>query len=168
MKKEGIFKVIDLATYVCSKYFDKYKKKISPIKLQKSLYFLFAYWGGFVRKSNNTDYVEEKIDLSEKLFDEKFEAWVYGPVLPEIFRKYKENEINYTNFDFASMFKNKQPIIKESIDSLLNELFEISDFKLVTVSHEDLCWKQHFNVSSDKHNEIIPAEEIIKEYAIKE
>lgn len=167
--KKGIFKITDLATYVCSKYFNAYKKEISSIKLQKTLYFLFAYWGGFVRKNNdNSNYVEEKIDLNEKLFDCNFEAWVYGPVIPEIFRKFRDNKLDYVNFDSSEMFDGVDSMVKESIDSLLDELFEISDFKLVSVSHEDSCWKQNFNVHEPNHNRIIPFEEIIEEYAVKQ
>ena len=80
MKKNNfILNAKDLASYICYRYFKIYtkgKKEISPIKLQKSLYFLFAYWGGFVRKNNNNiDYVEEKINQSEYLFEDEFHAW---------------------------------------------------------------------------------------------
>ena len=167
-QKKGIFSALDLAKYICYMYYAEYKKEISPIKLQKSLYFCFAYWGGFVRKNNkNEDYVEEKISLSEYLFNEKFKAWVYGPVIPDIFRKYKDNKINYKNLDFNSIFDEENLTVREAVDSLLNELFEVSDFKLVSISHEDECWKNHFDIFAEEHNQDIPPEEIINEYAFR-
>lgn len=170
--KKGIFNVVDVAKYICHKYYFDYskeKKEISPIKLQKSLYFLFAYWGGFIRKSNdNVNYVEEKISLSEYLFDENFQAWVYGPVIPSIFKMYRDKNLEYKDFNINAMFDDVDSIVKESIDSLLDELFTVSDFKLVSVSHEDNCWKNHFNITSVEHNESIPSVEIIQEYALRE
>lgn len=173
MKEEnGIFKTIDIAKYICYKYYfdySKQEKEISPIKLQKSLYFLFAYWGGFIRKNNdNSDYVEEKLDLSEYLFNDTFQAWVYGPVIPNIFRKYRDKQIEYKTLDVETIFKDINPIVKESIDSLLEELFAVSDFKLVSVSHEDNCWKNHFDIFDNEHNKSIPSSEIIQEYALRE
>lgn len=170
--ENGIFSALELAKYICYKYFyefSKGKKEITPIKLQKSLYFLFAYWGGFIRKNNNnTHYVEDNLELSEYLFEDVFQAWVYGPVIPEIFRKYKEQKLDYKELDINSIFDDKDVIVKETIDSLLNELFEVSDFKLVSISHEDNCWKNHFDIFAQEHNETIPSEEIINEYALRE
>ena len=48
---------IELAAYIRKSYIDNQKdiknREISPIKLQKSLYFLFAYWGVYVRSNRN-------------------------------------------------------------------------------------------------------------------
>lgn len=171
-KPDFILDTTNLAKYICYKYFKHYtkeKREITPIKLQKSLYFLFAYWGGFVRKNNtNSNYVEENIDLSEYLFEDTFHAWVYGPVIPKIFKMYKKGELQYKDIDENDVFANVSSMVKETVDSLLDELFEISDFKLVSVSHEDECWKRHFDISANEHNEVIPQEEIINEYALRE
>ena len=52
----------------------------------------------------------------------------------------------------------------EFIDYLLPQLFDISDFGLVDLSHQDKCWKEHYNENDERHNEIIPKKEIIDEY----
>lgn len=166
MDKKGIFSATDLAKYICYKY-KEYTggKEISPIKLQKSLYFLFAYWGAFVRKNRtNEEYVEEKINLSEYLFDEEFEAWVYGPVIKKVFKQFKENNLKYDD-NIKKIFDDKQTIVKETIDSLLEEIFSISDFKLVSISHEDKCWQNNFVEEETQHNKIIKGTDIINEYA---
>lgn len=161
----------DIARYIAHSFYFNYsnqKKEISPIKLQKSLYFCFAYWGAFVRKSLNNEYVEENINLSEYLFPEKFQAWIYGPVIPEIFRLYNAKNLEYMNLNPDTIFNEEQSIVKETIDSLLDELFVTSDFKLVSVSHEDNCWKKNFDINCPTHNIVIEPQDIISEYTLRE
>lgn len=155
--------VKELAAYIQKKYKEETGREISPIKMQKSLYFLFAYWGGMVRKSKMyPDAVEERFDnFSEYLFDEDFEAWVYGPVVPIVYR-----EENISDFYNERMFLGKEKI-KEFIDDLLEDLFETSDFTLVDVSHSDNSWKNYFDYNSQYHSNIIPKEDIINEYVTK-
>lgn len=155
--------VKELAAYIQKKYSEEKQKEISPIKLQKSLYFLFAYWGGTVRKSKMyPDAVEENFSkFSEYLFDEDFEAWVYGPVVPVVYR-----EKDISKFYNEKMFEGKEKI-KEFIDDLLKDLFETGDFTLVDVSHSDNSWKNNFDYNDDFHDNIISKEEIIEEYSRK-
>ena len=159
-----------LALYVRKRYliYEKNitKRIISPIKLQKSLYFLFAYWGQFIRKNKeNQDSVEvDYSNYNEFLFNDRIEAWTYGPVIPVVFNaeKYglldREPEEDYLENEIEK---------KEFIDNLLEQLFEIDDFGLVRISHEDECWKKNYIESDEKHNREILKEEIINEYSTK-
>ncbi len=155
--------VKELAAYIQKKYFEEKQKEISPIKLQKALYFLFAYWGGTVRKSKTfPNLVEEDFSkYNEYLFDDEIEAWVYGPVVPAVY--HEENILSFYNKD---LFKGKEKI-KEFVDGLLDELFVSNDFTLVEISHKDNAWKNNFSYNEDYHNNIIPKEDIIREYATK-
>lgn len=151
-----------LASYIKGKYFDKYKREISPLKLQKSLYFCFAYWGGFVKKGKNSEQMTE-IDVSELdeyLFNDVIEAWVYGPVVRTVYNK--QNEIKK---DYNSPFKSE--FIKQFIDGILEDILSVSDFALVEESHKDNCWKNNFDFNERMHSNEIPKEEIIEEYANK-
>lgn len=56
---------------------------------------------------------------------------------------------------------------KDFIDDLLDQLFEIDDFGLVNISHQDECWRKHYIETDEKHNRQIPKEEIINEYSKK-
>lgn len=162
--KKGIMDARTLAYYIKTKYFDKYECEISKIKLQKALYFLFAYWGSLIRKSSqNPEFVEE--DLSKKdeyLFQNVIEAWVYGPVVPDVYRKIDEER--YTDYSVIT----SDIFLKETIDSILEDLFSIADFKLVSISHEDLCWQRSFNPEDQKHCTEIDKDRIIEEYAKRE
>lgn len=155
---KGIVSAKELACYITDYYNEKFFKVISPIKLQKSLYFCFAYWGGFVRKSKLAD-TEITIDKSEWLFDEDIEAWVYGPVVPDV---YHENNLMSNRNE--NLFCNDE-VVKDFINGVLDDILNVSDFKLVEVSHSDNCWKKNFDPNSERHNVVIDKEDIIAEYA---
>lgn len=172
-KKNGIFEAKDLACYIKAKYseYTNETKKITPIKMQKSLYLLFAYWAGFVNKGKSDGVVSE--EENDILFDDKFEAWAYGPVVPTVyfnerlamfFRTEKEENEAVNRVE---VILNDNPFLKETLDSLLTDIFEISDFKLVSISHMDKSWQNHFRSYDSKHNEEIPQQEIIDEYTSK-
>lgn len=165
--EKGLYKALDLACYINDKYQKVYGTSISNIKLQKSLYLLFAYWGGFIRKSKDGN-VEENLynRYKECLFDDRIEAWTYGPVIPKVYH-------DFTNYYDESKILNIQTILKANefvksfIDDLLNEIFPLSDFKLVDISHEDRCWIRNYDYKEKNHNKEIPKEEIIDEYSTK-
>lgn len=168
--EEGIFSALDLACYICEEYekFTNYSKEITSIKLQKSLYFLFAYWGGFVRKSKSTPYVEEELNENELLFNNQIQAWVYGPVVPEVYRAFRNNILKSIG-DSSNVYNelSENELLKDTFDSLLDDIFKTSDFKLVTLSHKDKCWINNFEPTEEKHDKEIYADEIISEYAAK-
>lgn len=160
---EEILDVKELAAYIQKKYYDEKQKEISPIKLQKSLYFLFAYWGGLVRKAKMyPNAVEDNFDgFSEYLFNGDFEAWVYGPVVPIVYK-----EKNISDFYNEKLFEGKEKV-KEFVDDILKSLFDTGDFTLVDISHSDNAWKNNFRYDEEYHKNIINKEDIIEEYARK-
>ena len=155
---KGIVNAKELACYITDYYNEKFSKVISPIKLQKSLYFCFAYWGGFVRKSKLAD-TEITINKSEWLFAENIEAWVYGPVVPDVY--HEDNLMSNRN---ENLFCDDEDV-KEFVNGVLDDILNVSDFKLVEVSHSDNCWKKNFDPNSERHNVVIDKEDIITEYA---
>lgn len=157
-----------LAVYIKDEYRKSTNgKDISPIRLQKALYFCFAYWGGFVRKGKNAKELSEvnMDNYDETLFNDEIEAWVYGPVVPDVYRACKEGRLEESRLNPETIFKNYE--IKDYIDGILRDLFEISDFTLVDIAHNDNAWKNNFDFKELIHNNIINKEEIIQEYATK-
>lgn len=161
---------IKLALYIRKKYLEyeknPNKRQISPIKLQKALYFLFAYWGQYILKNKeNTNSVEvDYSTFNECLFNDDIEAWTYGPVVPNVFHAEKNGTLDVLESSYNDEYLEDDIVKKEFIDYLLPQLFDISDFGLVDLSHQDECWKKHYNENEDRHNQVIPKDEIINEY----
>lgn len=172
--EDSTLEAIKLALYIKKRYL-KYSKNIngrdiSPIKLQKSLYFLFAYWGQFIRKNKeNKNSVEvDYSNYNEYLFEDKIEAWTYGPVVPRVFIAEKTGEMDIYKSEYKdNEFFKDELVKKEFIDNLLEQLFEIDDFGLVSISHQDECWKNNYVETDIQHNREIPKEDIINEYSRK-
>lgn len=160
----AMFKVKEFAAYISKHYFEKIGKNISPVRLQKTLYFCFAFWGGFVRKGKILqDDNKKEIDVTdyeEYLFDARFEAWVYGPVIPEI---YHENKLE--NYYKENLIDDE--FVKEYIDDLLEDINSVSDFRLVDISHQDQAWIRNFDYNEENHSNEIHKEDIIDEYVQK-
>lgn len=118
-------------------------KKITHLKLQKMLYFVYVY---------------ALTEWDKKLWENKFENWKLGPVVPEIYQEYskyndeaielKNNEIKLpmlTNFE------------KLELQSLILELNNFTAKELSKKSHAS-PWKK-----VKKHEEIRD-EDIINHY----
>lgn len=118
---------------------------ISPLKLQKLLYFGQA---------------ASLALFDKKLFKEDIEAWKYGPVVPVIYRKYK--------------FKQNQPLLKPKgvykeiknmeVKNILEGVWELFDkysaSELVEITHQHTPWK---NTYKENENIVIPPK-ILRDY----
>jgi uncharacterized phage-associated protein len=117
-------------------YFDVKEESITNKKLQKLLYYIEAWF--LVYKSS--------------IIDEDFEAWVHGPVIPDIYKKYRD--FGYS--DIKNQY-NKGITPSEKLHKLLNEtqiepdsqnlLFAIlkqyeslSSYELEELTHSEKPW----------------------------
>ncbi len=97
---------------------------LSNLKLQKLVYYAQAWHLGI---------------FDTPLFDEDFEAWVHGPVIPYLFYKYKE-------FGWKPILKEVQqpnfiPELEEFLENLTEEYFICDGYELeLMVTRED-PWK---------------------------
>lgn len=165
MEKKGIFSALDLAKYLNWLHNQKKNCNISPLKLQKTLFFLFGEWGAFILKSQsniNGDWESLK-DYSIYLFDDKIEAWLYGPVIKQVYDKF-DNEKLSENEIFITPSKK---YVGEFIKDLALELFELSDFRLVELTHQMKCWQDNFNKKAPSHNKEINKDIIINEFLLQ-
>lgn len=100
-------------------------------KLQKLLYFSY----GIYLAQNNDD----SNDLSNSLFQNKFEAWVHGPVDPKIYSLYKNNGINLLSLENIETISFNQDVM-----NALNKTMEIygkySADELENISHNQAPW----------------------------
>ena len=162
----------DLVNYIINQYKQKTSADISPLKLQKSLYLLFAMWGGNVAIINkDIDKGQGTIELTDKvptlLFDANFEAWEYGPVDIDVYDRYKENEYQgdiQSITDLTTVSQDLSNVLMPFINSVLQQVFDINDFSLVSITQEDKVWKSAYE---DSKNLVMNNEDIIKEYKEK-
>ena len=70
--------VISVASYICCRYKEQYGRDIDEMKLHKLLYFAQR---------------ECIVQTSKPLFDDRFEAWRYGPVMVCIRQYFKKGKL---------------------------------------------------------------------------
>lgn len=87
MKDE--YKAMDIAKYFINELHPE------PLKLQKLLYFAQGFSYAFYDK---------------ELFNDDFEAWVHGPVIPSIYHEYKSYEYNPIDLNYNLKEFNKDVI----------------------------------------------------------
>ncbi|MFD2830359.1 Panacea domain-containing protein [Corticicoccus populi] len=161
IKNEHFFNNIDdLIGYMKSRY-----QYISPLKLQKGLYFLFAYYTQlYGQKLQMASGLSEQdfSDYPKYLFGEDFEAWRYGPVIRDVYFKNRNGE--YTDDFNEDIFEGDTGReIQLFIDDILDDLMRTSDFNLVDRSHEDESWITAYH--SGGGTGTIPKEDIVKDYS---
>ena len=121
---------------------NKEREGITNLKLQKVLYFAQAYYLSKIGKP---------------LFSDNIEAWEYGPVIPEVYRKYKSHASNPIIYeeDKSSL----SDADKENLKKIWGTFGGYSASRLVDISHAHTPWKEA-NKSSDK----VISHKAIKEY----
>ena len=102
---------------------------ISNLKLQKLLY----YSQGFSLAINN-----------RPLFRDAIEAWEHGPVVPNVYYKYKDYGSNNIPIpegtDLSLVASNND--IKEVIDEVYNVYGQFSAWKLRDMTHKEPPWNE--------------------------
>lgn len=103
---------------------------ISNLKLQKLLYYIQGYHLAF---------------FNEKLFDENLEAWTYGPVVPNVYHRFKENGA-------LGIILNKEEVKEIKLNDeaedmfyqVMNEYGKFNAIKLMEMTHNERPWKEAF------------------------
>lgn len=99
---------------------------ISQLKLQKLVYYADAW-----HMVNNE---------GSPLVQENFEAWVHGPVVRDLYRRFREYKWNPILGDF------QKPEIAEEVESHLIDIYEafakFNGFELEQMTHDELPWTE--------------------------
>lgn len=109
------------------------KESMSPKKLQKLVYYAYAWTLVF---HNDSD---EK--LENKLFDDKIEAWVHGPVVRKLYRKYAPygyHNIEKKN-DISIKFSND---IEGTLEEVWSAYGDFDGNQLEALTHNEDPWKE--------------------------
>lgn len=102
---------------------------ISPMKLQKLLYFIYR------------DYYQAK---GKPLFAEDFEAWQYGPVLRSVYDEFKtfgasriDRFSKTANGDVYVLNEHTNSSLKEIIDNVWNKYKNLNGIELSEITHKN-------------------------------
>lgn len=154
----------NLAEYIIGKYEKEKELRISPIKLQKSMYLLFAMWGGNaylineIMKESNSIEIEEYLHLH--LFKPNFEAWGYGVVDVDVYEKFKQEQYS-GKLNLKIKCQEHSSTILDFVDDILSQTFDLCDFKLAEITRGDMSWRKALEYKDRKMN----IRDIVLEYA---
>jgi len=119
-------KAHDIAKYFVSAVDEEAGDSISNLKLQKLLYY--------AQGAHLALY-------DEALFPERIYAWTHGPVVPEVYRKYKQHgsqPIPVEKIDLTAYDARTREVLDE-----VNEVFgQFSALKLRSMTHNEPPWKE--------------------------
>lgn len=149
---EGKYSVDTVSRYIID-YCDKHFGGVSNYRLQKLLYFV------------QVEFIKE---TGQAAFKEEIEAWSFGPVVPEIYRKYKvfgREDISLAIFnedDVSNKIKNDDKII---INNVLDKASNKPTAELVRISHIQKPWQDAYAYTKLMGVGII-SKESIREYFV--
>ena len=123
------YDVLDIARYIIERC-NRQERSISNLKLQKILYFVQA---------------EFLVSTGHPCFDEDFEAWSFGPVIPKVYHRYK---VYGAGSIPVSEYKTQNLLITQSDQEIMNRMIdECSKYSatlLVNVTHRQAPWRQAY------------------------
>lgn len=147
-----MYSVLDVSRHIIN-YCNNKDYDLSNLKLQKILYFIQAYY-------------VSKTDTKEPCFNEKIEAWDFGPVVPRAYHEYKKygstnippitTYIRIDDKDFwqSKLVKYTDDILaqadKEIIDKLVDNFSKYSTTTLVRITHNQRPWIDAYKHAGDK------------------
>ena len=128
---ENEYKAMDIAKYFINELHPE------PLKLQKLLYFAQGFSYAFYDK---------------ELFNDDFEAWVHGPVIPSIYHEYKSYEYNPIDLNY-----NLKEFSNDVIDLLeyIKKNYAKYDAKyLEEITHKEEPWLlSHTGLDPDERSD---------------
>jgi uncharacterized phage-associated protein len=126
-----MIKVEDIANFFL------WKESMSHKKLQKLVYYAYA-WSIALLNDNSEN-------IHFRLFNSNIEAWIHGPVIPELYQKYKcygwSDIPKIDDFD-TSIFETEVLDILEQVWAAYGSF---SGNQLETISHREKPWLEARN-----------------------
>ena len=130
-------KAINIASYICRTI------KVDPLKLQKLLYYTQAV---------------TLVRLDKPAFFEEIEAWDYGPVIREVYKKFRHTNEIIEKID--NKFNTLDPELITCIDIVIDYYGSKSGSALVNETHSESPWKDAYK----KGKNTIISKDVMKKY----
>lgn len=120
---------------------------ISNLKLQKLVYYAQVWHLAL---------------YGDPLFQEDFQAWVHGPVIPKLYQKYK-------GFRWQPILEEANPELPEKVQEFLDEVtkeyFACDAYELEQMTHAELPWNRaRGDLPPDAPSIAVIEKECMKEY----
>lgn len=140
--------VIDLAGYAKNML-----ENPTPLKIQKTLYFLWAFYSATYGNIKYDSAEKSEFDLQDgayphELFKPKFEAWRYGAVINKVYLAYKKHEIKELSYEDIQKRISLGDLEKKEIllfiNNLIAQINEVDDFGLVQKAIKDSAWRDAY------------------------
>lgn len=107
------------------------KESMTPKKLQKILYYAYAWYLTLQNESAN--------DLANKLFNAEFQAWVHGPVIREVYETYRAN--GYHSID---KYNGDLVLFDPDTEDILQQVWDVyghfNGNELESITHQESPW----------------------------
>ena len=114
-------------------FLSKDKGGISPKKLQKLVYYAYAWTLTLTNDSADK--------INNRLFEDgKFEAWIHGPVIRGLYAE-------YANYGFSGITKEPNKTkFTDDVEDILNQVWEVygkyTADQLESMTHQEDPWKK--------------------------
>ncbi len=126
---------LDVANYFLSLPNEDIGDSITNLKLQKLVY----YAQGFSLAL-----------YDESIFTERIEAWEHGPVIPTLYKKYKQLGATPIPIPEDTDFSKYDDQTKDLLNGIYEEYGQFSAWKLREMSHEEEPWIKGRHQSGSK------------------
>lgn len=143
-----MYDVQDVAEYVITYSEDK-DYGISNLKLQKILYLIQAYF---------------LMQTKKPCFSEEIEAWDFGPVIPEVYRRYKQFGSTDIQIRCLSIEETQKGFGKEDrkrINAVIDKFADFSAADLTILTQNQAPWDEAF----DRKEKVIRCEDILEYFS---
>jgi len=100
---------------------------MTNLKLQKLVYYAQAWYLAINKKP---------------LFDEDFEAWVHGPVIPALYQTYKVNGSQpiISEVTISEVSKRLNPSVVKFLDEVAGVYMTFNAYALEAMTHQETPW----------------------------
>ncbi len=119
-----MYSVLLVAKYII-KYCNEKNYSVSNLKLQKLLYFAQA---------------EFLVSTGSPCFPEEIEAWDFGPVVPEVYHRYKVYGSSNIPYISTSLLGRISPPDKALIEDMVDQCAKYTASQLVEITHHQDPW----------------------------
>jgi uncharacterized phage-associated protein len=128
--------------------------EITPLKLIKLVYIAYGW-----------NLVLNKDEKRKRLFEERIEAWKYGPVIPSLYHEFKRFGNNPIKEGYYATAMNETPMVRSDDSGILKILNsewrhykDKSGVELSAITHEGKAW--HNAYYKDGANSVLNDDDI--------